>query len=63
MSFDLTEVHKLKAQGGPAWDEYCRLVAECDASAHDSPAARDLGEFRLAWLADPTGTAAEAATG
>jgi hypothetical protein len=66
MSFDLTEVHRLKAAGDPVWSEYCRLVAECDASAYDSPAHRALGEFQQAWLADPAGTTeaarAEAAT-
>jgi hypothetical protein len=53
MSFDLLQVHKLKAQGGAVWDEYQRLVAECDASGYDSPAHRALGEFQQQWEADP----------
>jgi hypothetical protein len=53
MSFDLTQVHRLKAAGDPMWSEYCRLVAECDASAYDSPAHRALGEFQQAWEQDP----------
>jgi hypothetical protein len=54
VSFDLIQVHKLKAQGGAAWDEYCRLVAECDASAYDSLAHRALGAFCKSWEQDPT---------
>jgi len=53
MSFDLLEVHRLKTAGGQVWDEYCRLVAACDASAYDSPAHKALGEFQQQWEQDP----------
>jgi hypothetical protein len=53
MSFDLNEVRRIKTAGDPAWSEYCRLVAECDASAYDSPAHRALGEFQKAWEQGP----------
>jgi hypothetical protein len=52
MSFDLNEVRRLKVAGDPAWSEYCRLVAECDASAYDSPAHRALGKFCKEWEAN-----------
>jgi hypothetical protein len=52
MSFDLIQVHKLKAQGGQVWDEYQRLVAEADAAMHDSPAHKALGEFQQQWEAN-----------
>jgi hypothetical protein len=60
MSFDLLEVHRLKAAGGAVWDEYQRLVAECDASAYDSLAHRALGEFQKAWETDPQAVIAAA---
>jgi hypothetical protein len=60
MSFDLIQVHKLKATGGAVWDEYQRHVAACDASAYDSPAHRELGAFQKAWEADQQGTIAAA---
>jgi hypothetical protein len=53
MSFWLGEVYKLEAQGGAAWDEYCTLVAACDASQHGSPAHMALREFQQAWVQDP----------
>jgi hypothetical protein len=46
--------------GGAVWAKWQRLVAAADASAHGSPAEQEVGEFRLAWLADPTRTAAAA---
>ena len=58
MSFWSGEVLKLQTQGGPAWDEYCRLVADCDISMFDSPAHRALGEFQKAWERDPAGLTA-----
>jgi hypothetical protein len=53
VSFDLNEARRLKVAGDPVWSEYCRLVAECDASAYDSPAHRVLGEFQKAWERGP----------
>jgi hypothetical protein len=49
MSFDLNSVRRLQEAGGPPWEEYCRLVAACDASAYDSPAHRELGAFCKAY--------------
>jgi hypothetical protein len=57
MSFDLLEVHRLKAQGGPTWHLYEQLLAEADAAMHDSPAHRVLGEFQKQWEANPNGMA------
>jgi hypothetical protein len=53
MSFDLVQVHKLKATGGPTWDEYCRLVAAADGAAHGSPAHEELGRFQQQWEQNP----------
>jgi hypothetical protein len=53
MSFDLNEVRRLKTAGDPVWSEYCRLVSECDASAFDSLAHRELGRFQKAWEQNP----------
>jgi hypothetical protein len=53
MSFDLILAHKIMAGGPPLADEYQRLVAECDASAYDSPAHRALGEFQQQYEQDP----------
>jgi hypothetical protein len=58
MSFWLGEVYRLKAAGGAVWGEYQRLVTAADASAHDSPVHRALGEFQQAWAADPAGVTA-----
>jgi hypothetical protein len=60
MSFNLTEVYKLQAQGGPAWDEYQRLVAAADQAQHDSPDHKALGTFQQQWLADQAGKTAAA---
>jgi hypothetical protein len=60
VSFDLLEVHRLKAAGGAVWDEYQRLVAECDAAMYDSPAHRALGEFQQAWEQNPAAVMAAA---
>jgi hypothetical protein len=38
--------------GGAALQRYEELQAQADASAHDSPAARELGDFRALWVED-----------
>ena len=57
MSFDLIQVHRLKAAGGPVWHLYEQLLAKCDASAYDSPAHRVLQEFQMQWKTNPNGMA------
>jgi hypothetical protein len=52
VSFDLLQVHKLKAQGGQVWDEYQRLVAAADQAMHGSPAHAELGAFQQAYEQD-----------
>jgi hypothetical protein len=54
----LTELYRLERAGGAVWQRYQELVAAADASLHDSPAQRALGEFQQAWAADPAGVTA-----
>jgi hypothetical protein len=49
----LVELRKLEATGGAVLARYRALLAQADASAHDSPAARALAEFQRDWAADP----------
>jgi hypothetical protein len=53
MSFDLLQVHKLKAQGGAVWQRYCELLAASDGAAHDAPAHRERRSFEQAWIDNP----------
>jgi hypothetical protein len=57
MSFSLMEVARLQVFGGAVLARYRELVEAADRSLHDSPAQRELGEFRQSWLADPNATA------
>jgi hypothetical protein len=52
MSFDLLQLHKLKAMGGAPWQLHEELQVRADQSAHGSPAQQELGAFRLLWLED-----------
>jgi hypothetical protein len=52
MSFDLTQLLKLRQAGGAVWQRYEELQAQADASAHGSPAQAELGTFRAVWLED-----------
>jgi hypothetical protein len=60
MSFDLNEVHRLKAAGGKVLAKYNKLVTAADQAAHGSPAEQELGAFQLAWLQDPARVTREA---
>jgi hypothetical protein len=53
MSFDLNEVRRLEVMGGAVEAKYWRLVSNRDGSAHESPSARELGEFMKAFEQDP----------
>jgi hypothetical protein len=53
VSFWYGEVLKMQAEGGPAWDEYQRLVAAADQAMHGSPAHEELGRFMKAWEQNP----------
>jgi hypothetical protein len=53
MSFDLTEVRRLEAAGGAVLAHYERLLREANQSAHGSLSELALGQFQLAWIADP----------
>jgi hypothetical protein len=52
MSFHLLQLHKIEAMGGAPWQLHQELQARADQSAHDSPAVRQLNEFRALWLED-----------
>jgi hypothetical protein len=60
MSFDLIQVHKLKAEGGAVLAKYERLLREANQSAHGSSSELVLGQFQLAWIADPERVTREA---
>jgi hypothetical protein len=53
MSMHHVELLHLHAGGGPLLRRYQELLARRDASAHDSPAHRDLHDFLVRWRADP----------
>jgi hypothetical protein len=53
MTMYIGELRRLQAAGGPLLRRYRDLLARRDASAHDSPAARELGDFLRAWRTDP----------
>ena len=60
MSFDLNEVRRLQYAGGAVWEKYRRLLSAADRAQHDSPDHKALGEFEMAWKADPVAAAQQA---
>jgi hypothetical protein len=60
MSFDLVQLGRLQQVGGAVLTHYERLLREANQSAHGSPAEQALGEFQLAWIADPERVTREA---
>jgi hypothetical protein len=60
MSFNMIELYRLQQKGGAVLAKYQRLLAEADASMHDSPAHRAYGAFCKQWEADPVGTTQQA---
>jgi hypothetical protein len=60
VSFDLNEVRRLQYAGGAVWEKYRRLLSAADQALHDSLDHRALGEFEMAWKADPVAAAQQA---